>query len=122
MKTVSFLLLRQQTSTLSVGSWLLLLGRFNSKVRMRVNTTKKKQKKRKKPRLLSLLFASEDVCLGGANFVDERAGLIKKKFKMCLVASVFFSSLSRRTFCALLLCVSANRISNTHTIRIRIHA
>ena len=93
MKTVSFLLLRQQTSTLSVGSWLLLLGRFNSKVRMRVNTTKKKQKKRKKPYLLSLLFASEDVCLGGANFVDERAGLIKKKFKMCRRVCLFFFTL-----------------------------
>ena len=70
-----------------------------------MNTTKKKQKKRKKPRLLSLLFASEDVCLGGANFVDERAGLIKKKIqnvsrRVCL----FFFTLETNILRAVVVC------------------
>ena len=48
----------KQTSTLSVGSWLLLLGLvFNSKVRMSEHD---ESKKNEKSRLLSLLlFASE---------------------------------------------------------------
>ena len=46
----------KQTSTLSVGSWLLLLGRFNSKVRMSEHD---ESKKNEKSRLLSLLSSSD---------------------------------------------------------------
>ena len=49
---------------LASSSWVLC-----SKVRMSEHD---ESKKNEKSRLLSLLFASEDVCLGGANFVRKR--------------------------------------------------
>ena len=75
-------------------------------------------KKNEKSRLLLSLLSSSDV-FGGCQLCTKR-GLIKKKFKMCRRVCLFFFTLERRTFCALL-CVSANRISNTHAIRILIH-
>lgn len=67
MKTVSFLLLRQQTSTLSVGSWLLLLGLvFKS-----ADECEQKKAKKTKKAVFFLSFLPL-MCLGGANFVPRK--------------------------------------------------
>tara|TARA_B100001758_G_C18306038_1_gene555107 strand:+ start:897 stop:1121 length:225 start_codon:yes stop_codon:yes gene_type:complete len=57
----------KQTSTLSVGSWLLLLGLvFKS-----ADECEQKKAKKTKKAVFFLSFLPLDLCLGGANFVRK---------------------------------------------------